>query len=96
MIVIGVIECTWRSMSDIDCEMASFAISYTGFSSWKLASISVESDRTLRIIIFESFRFWKAEAQFGWRVIGEMFLYILVTNQRDFIHLVNFIMKMDK
>lgn len=83
-------------MGEISCEIIAFAIADRGSSVRKLASVGVEGDGTLGIIIFESFGFGEAEAEFGGRVVGEMFLHVLVGNQGDVAHIVNFIMKVDK
>ena len=70
LVVIGVIESTGGCMGKVVSEIGSFAVAYAGSSLGELASVGVEGDGAFWVIIFESFRFWKAEAEFGGRVVG--------------------------
>ena len=67
------------------------SISYRRFSFWELTLICIKCDRTLRIIIFESSCLWEAKRKFRWRIISKMLLDILMRNQWDFAHTINFI-----
>jgi hypothetical protein len=61
-----------------------------------LAVVGVESYRTFGVIISESFGFGEAETYLGGGLVGRMFLNQLVRHQRDFTHVIKFIMKSDK
>jgi hypothetical protein len=62
-----------------------------GFSGWELASVGVESDGALGVIIFESFWFGETEGNLRGRVVGQVLLDVLVRNKRDFTHAIKFI-----
>ena len=65
MIIVLVIKGTRRSICQISSEIISFAVTDAGSSFGKLAFVCVEGDGTLGVIIFESFGFGEAEAEFG-------------------------------
>ena len=93
VIFVGVVEGAGGGVGEVLCELAASAVTDGVLAVGELTAVGVESDGAFWVIIFESFGFGEAEADLGGGVVGGMFLHLLVRHQRDFTHVIKFIMK---
>lgn len=79
IVIVRIILCTSRCLL-FRKEVYFLASSYRRLSLWELTVVRVESDGTLRIIIFESFWFREAERNLCWRIVCRILLDVLMRN----------------
>lgn len=62
----------------------------------ELAGVGVEGYGAFGVVVLESFGLGEPKGQLGWRVVGQMFLDVLMRDYGDLAHCIKFIMKHDK
>lgn len=87
MIISRIVTCATWSLYYFCIVFYLFRSSYDSFLFWKLAIVSIVSNRALRIAIFKAFGLRKVIRYFGRRIVHTVFLYFLMRGYRELIHL---------